>query len=162
MCGTNPCLFDTELKFAITKLLYTNLYKKNNVYCNLFESQNIKSWVEFLDMYQANPLSVYTDRFPYKDKDGNMVTGSKGDPVTITLINSQAALLLMLYMYATKWIKGVPAGHSFMVDLEELANHPRRWDKNDLYQYNQIHFWSDVAIWKRKTKRSQVQSMRQS
>ena len=38
---TNPCLFDTELKFAITRLLYTNLYEKNNAYCNLFESQNI-------------------------------------------------------------------------------------------------------------------------
>ena len=44
---TNPCLFDTELKFAITKLLHTNLYEKNNLYRNLFESENIKSWVEF-------------------------------------------------------------------------------------------------------------------
>ena len=65
---TNPCLFDVELKFVIIKLLYTNLYKKNNPYCNLFKSQNIQSWEEFLIMYQANPLSVYTDRFPYKDK----------------------------------------------------------------------------------------------
>ena len=56
---TNPCLFDTELKFTITKLLYTNLYKKNNPYCNLFESENIKSWVEFLDMYQQI-LYLYT------------------------------------------------------------------------------------------------------
>ena len=72
---TNPCLFDVKLKFAITKLLYTNLYKKNNPYCNLFELENIRSWVEFLDMYQANPLSVYTDEFPYTDKEGNMVTG---------------------------------------------------------------------------------------
>ena len=38
---TNPCLFDTKLKFVITKLLYTNLYKKNNPYSNLFELQNI-------------------------------------------------------------------------------------------------------------------------
>ena len=77
---TNPCLFDTELKFTITKLLYTNLYEKNNPYRNLFKSENIKSWVEFLDMYQANPLSVYTDEFPYTDKDGNMVTGPDGFP----------------------------------------------------------------------------------
>ena len=61
---TNPCLFDTELKFVITKLFYTNLYEKNNLYGSLFESQNIRSWEEFLIMYQANPLSVYTDKFP--------------------------------------------------------------------------------------------------
>ena len=73
---TNPCLFDKKLKYAITKILHTNLYKKNNPYHNLFESENITSWVEFLDMYQANPLSVYTDEFPYTDKEGNMVTGS--------------------------------------------------------------------------------------
>ena len=47
---TNPCLFDKELKYAIAKLLHTNLYKKNNPYRNLFESENITSWVEFLDM----------------------------------------------------------------------------------------------------------------
>ena len=47
---TNPCLFDKELKFVITKLLYTNLYERNNPCRNLFETENIKSWVEFLDM----------------------------------------------------------------------------------------------------------------
>ena len=67
---TNPSLFDDELKFVITKLLYSNIYKKNNLYCNLFESQNIQSWEEFLAMYQANPLSVYTNRFPLKKKNG--------------------------------------------------------------------------------------------
>ena len=103
-------------------------------------------------MYQANPLSVYTDRFPYKDKDGNMVTGSEGDPITITLIDSQAALLLMLSMYATQWVKGTPPRHSFSVDLEAMANHPTTWDKGDVYQYNQIHFWTDVEIWKKKNK----------
>jgi hypothetical protein len=55
-------------------------------------------------------------------------------------------------MYATQWIKSVPARHSFTVDLEELANHPTRWDNQGLYQYNQIHFWSDVDIWKKKNK----------
>ena len=75
---TNPCLFDKELKFVITKLLHMNLYERNNLYCNLFKSENIKSWVEFLDMYQANPLSVYTDEFPYTDKDGKMITGPDG------------------------------------------------------------------------------------
>ena len=130
---TNPCLFDTELKFAITKLLHTNLYKKNNPYCNLFESENIKSWVEFLDMYQANPLSVYTDEFPYTDKDRNMVTGPNRFPRTTKLIDSQASLLLMLYFYATEWIKGTPPRHSLPGDLVELANHPSKWDKQDVY-----------------------------
>ena len=27
---TNPCLFDTKLKFVIVKLLYSNIYEKNN------------------------------------------------------------------------------------------------------------------------------------
>ena len=103
-------------------------------------------------MYQANPLSVYTDRFPYKDKNGNMITGSEGDPVTTTLYDSQAALLLMLYMYAMQWIKGTPARHSFTVDLVAMVNHPTTRNKNDVYQYNQIHFWSDVAIGKKKNK----------
>ena len=58
---TNPCLFDNKLKFVVTKLLYTNLYEKDNPYCNLFELQNIQSWEGFLAMYQANPLSVYTN-----------------------------------------------------------------------------------------------------
>ena len=75
-------------------------------------------------MYQVNPLSVYTDRFPYKDKEGNMITGSEGDPVTTTLYNSQVALLLMLYMYVTQWVKGTPPRHTFSVDLEAMANHP--------------------------------------
>ena len=38
---TNPCLFDTELKFVITKLRYSNLYEKNNPFCTLFKLQNI-------------------------------------------------------------------------------------------------------------------------
>ena len=58
----------------------------------------------------------------------------------------------MLYMYATQWVKGIPARHSLTVNLEEYANHPTRWDKQDLYQYNQIRFWSDVDIWKKKNK----------
>ena len=103
-------------------------------------------------MYQANPLSVYTDRFPDKDKEGNIITGSEGDPVTTTLYDSQAALLLMLYMYTTQWVKGTPPRHSFSVDLEAMANHPTMWDKGDVYQYNQIHFWTDVEIWKKKNK----------
>ena len=35
---TNSCLFDEELKFVITKLLYSNIYEKNRT---LFELQNI-------------------------------------------------------------------------------------------------------------------------
>ena len=81
-----------------------------------------------------------------------MITGPEGDLVTTTLYDSQAALLLMLYMYATQWIRGTPACHNFTVDLEAMANHPTTWDKNDVYQYNQIHFWSDVEIWKKKNK----------
>ena len=103
-------------------------------------------------MYQANTLSVYTDKFPLKNKEGEMTAGSEGDPVTTTLTNSQAALLLMLYIYATHWIKSVPPYHSLTIDLEALANHPTKWDKQDLYWYNQIHFWSDVDIWKKKNK----------
>ena len=95
---------------------------------------------------------MYTDRFPFKDKDGNMITAPEGDPVTTTLYDSQAALLLMLYMYATQWVKGTQPRHSFLVDLEAMANHPTTWDKGDVYQYNQIHFWSDVKIWKKKNK----------
>ena len=92
---TNPCLFDTKLKFVITRLLHMNLYENNNPYRNLFESENIKSWVEFLDMYQANPLSVCTDEFPYTDKEGNMVTGSDGFPRTTKLNDGRASSLLM-------------------------------------------------------------------
>lgn len=55
---TNPCLFDDKLKFVVTKLLYTNLYERNNPFCNLFESQIIQTWEGFLAMYQGNPLSV--------------------------------------------------------------------------------------------------------
>ena len=95
---------------------------------------------------------MYTDRFPFNDKDRNMITGPEGDLVTTTLYDSQAALLLMLYMYATQWIRGRPARHNFTVDLEAMANHPTTWDKNDVYQYNQIHFWSGVEIWKKKNK----------
>ena len=136
---TNPCLFDTKLKFVVTKLLYTNLYKKDNPFCNLFELQNIQTWEGFLAMYQGNLLSVYTDRFPFKDKDGNMITGPDGDPVTTTLYDSQAALLLMLYMYGTQWIRGTPARHNFTVDLVAMANHPTTWNKNDVYQLSLIH-----------------------
>ena len=149
---TNPCLFDKELKYAITNLLHTNLYKKNNPYRNLFENENIKSWEEFLIMYQANPLSVYTDKFPFKDREGNMVTGSDGLPRTVKLNDGRASSLLMLYFYAMEWIKGVPARHGHTGDLEALANHPTKWDKQDVYQYNQIHFWSDVELWKTKNK----------
>ena len=154
---TNPSLFDTKLKFVVTKLLYSNIYEKNNPFCTLFEPQNIQTWESFLAMYQENPLSVYTDKFPLKNKEGETTAGSEGDPVTTTLTNSQAVLLLMLYMYATQWIKGVPPRHSFTVNLEALANHPTKWDKQDLYQYNQIHFWSDVD--KRRTRKFQVQSI---
>ena len=92
---TNPCLFDTKLKFAITRLLHTNLYEKNNPYRNLFESENIMSWVKFLEMYKTNPLSVYTDEFPYTDRDSNKIAGPDGFPRTTRLIDSRASLLLM-------------------------------------------------------------------
>ena len=149
---TNPCLFDTELKFAITKLLYTNLYKKNNPYCNLFESQNIRSWEEFLIMYQANPLSVYTDKFPYTNRDGKKVTGPDQLPRTVTLNDGRASPLLMLFFYATEWLKGIPKRHNINGDLEELAKNPSKWDRGDVYQYNQLHFWSDLETWKTKNK----------
>ena len=71
---TNPSLFDTELKFVITKLLYSNIYEKNNLICTLFELQNIQSWEEFLAMYQANPLSLCTPiGFPSRRKVGNIL-----------------------------------------------------------------------------------------
>ena len=60
---SNPCLFDKQLKYVITTLLHTNLYERDNPYRNLFESENIMSWVKFLEMYKTNPLSVYTDEF---------------------------------------------------------------------------------------------------
>ena len=71
---TNPSLFDTKLKFVIAKLLYSNIYEKNNPFCTLFESQNIQSWEEFLAMYQANPLSLCTPiGFPSRRKVGNIL-----------------------------------------------------------------------------------------
>ena len=97
-------------------------------------------------MYQANPLAVYTDKFPLKKQNGDHYsTGPDGECVTTTLNNSQAFLLLMLYMYATQWVKGLPVRHNLTgIDLKEYAKHPTKWDKQDLFQYNQIHFWTDV------------------
>ena len=103
-------------------------------------------------MYQANPLSVYPDECPYTDKEGKKVTGPNGFPCTVKLNDGRASSLLMLYFYATEWIKGSPPRHGHTGDLEALANHPTKWDKGDVYQYNQIHFWTDVELWKKKNK----------
>ena len=105
-------------------------------------------------MYQANTLAVYTNKFPLKKQNGDhYATRPKEKCVTTTLNNSQASLLLMLYMYATQWVQGLSARHSLTVnDLKEYAKHPTRWDKQDLFQYNQIHFWTDVDNWKKMNK----------
>ena len=149
---TNPCLFDKELKYVITTLLHTNIYERDNPYRNLFESQGIMSWVKFLQMYKTNPLSVYTDQFPWIDRDGNKVTGPDQLPRTVKLNDGRASPLLMLFFYATEWLMGTPPRHSFTVNLEDLAKNPSKWDKGDVYQYNQIHFWSDLDTWKAKNK----------
>ena len=106
-------------------------------------------------MYQANPLAVYTDKFPLKKQDGEYYAITADDKfVTMTLNNSQAALLLMLYMYATQWVQGLPVRHNLTgIDLEEYTKHPTKWDKQDLFQYNQIHFWTDVDNWKKEEQR---------
>ena len=116
--------------------------------------QGIRSWQGFLDTYQVNPLAVYANKFPLKKQNGeHYAIAPDGECVTTTLNNSQASLLLMLYMYATQWVKGLPVHHGLTgIDLEEYANHPTRWDKQDLFQYNQIHFWTDVDNWKKKNK----------
>ena len=81
-------------------------------------------------MYQANPLAMYTNKFPLKKQDGEYYAiAADGKFVTTTLNNSQAALLLMLYMCVTQWVKGSPAFHSLTVDLDKYAKHPIRWDK---------------------------------
>ena len=148
---TNPSLFDNKLKFVVTKLLYS-ISMRRTICFALFLSRKISkhgkvSWpctkqIPSLCTQMSSPLRTKAET----------TTGSEGDSVTTTLTNSQAALLLILYMYTTQWIKGVPPRHSFTVDLESLVNHPTKWDKQDLYQYNQIHFWSDVDIWKKKNK----------
>ena len=84
-------------------------------------------------MYQANPLSVYANWFPFKTKEGETIAGPDSEPDTTTLIDSQVSLLLMLYMYVTQWIKGVPPPHKFTVDLEALANHPTKSGINKMY-----------------------------
>ena len=149
---TNPCLFDKELKYVITTLLHTNIYERDNPYRNLFESQNIMSWVKFLQMYKTNPLSVYTDEFPYIDRDGNKIQGPDQLPRTVKLNDGRASPLLMLFFYATEWLMGTPPRHSITQDLETLAKNPSKWDKGDVYQYNQIYFWSDLETWKTKNK----------
>ena len=105
-------------------------------------------------MYAANPLVVCTNKFPHWKLNGhpfNIALDRR--KVTTTLNNSQVSLLLMLFMYATEWVQGQPARHSLTVtDLAEYAKHPTKWDKQDLFQYNQIHFWTDVDNWKKKNK----------
>lgn len=96
---TNPSCFDKELKFVIIKLLYSNLYEKNNSYQTLFRLQGIQSWDGFLSMYAANSLAVYTNKFPLKKQSGDpYAIAPDGECVTTTLNNSQSSLLLMLYM----------------------------------------------------------------
>ena len=105
-------------------------------------------------MYTANPLAIYTNKFPLKKQNEDpYATAPDRKCVTTTLNNSQASLLLMLYMYVTQWVKGLPVHHNLTgIDLKEYAKHPTKWDKQDLFQYNQIHFWTDVDNWKKKNK----------
>ena len=125
---TNPSYFEAELKFVIIKLLYSNLYERNNPYQTLFKLQGIQSWDNLLMMYAANPLAIYTNEFPHKKQNGDPYTiAPERKCVTTTLNNSQASLLLMLFMYATQWVQGLPARHSLLVtDPAEYAKHPTK------------------------------------